>query len=178
MGYLEMLVEKQFIFLLCFSVFHVFYFIYFYMFEIKNSQMLKYFFGHGKIKLPWDSIHFSYLRSLLILYLGHLKGRMQQEDQYLFKTILSGRMVSIENEERTSLADLLQRCRLGTVNMFIKEKREILHIFLTLPARYQVIRAGAKAQLWGWQWHTKEKGGRGIKEFWLTFLHHCKYLMI
>lgn len=31
--------------------------------------------------------------------------------------------MSIENEERTSLADLLQRCRLGTVNMFIKEKR-------------------------------------------------------
>lgn len=54
----------------------------------------------------------------------------------------------------------------------------LLHIFLTLPARYQVIRAGAKAQLWGWQWHTNEKGGRGIKEFWLTFLHHCKYLMI
>lgn len=90
--------------------------------------MLKYFFGHGKIKLPWDSIHFSYLRSRLILYLGHLKGRVQQEDQYLFKTILSGRMVSIENEERTSLADLLQRCRLGTVNMFIKEERNTPHI--------------------------------------------------
>lgn len=51
MGHLEMFVETQFIFLLCFSVFHVFYFIYFYMFEIKNSQMRKYFFGHGKIKL-------------------------------------------------------------------------------------------------------------------------------
>lgn len=121
--------KRSLFFLLCFSVFHVFYFIYFYMFEIKNSQMLKYFFGHGKIKLPWDSIHFSYLRSRLILYLGHLKGRVQQEDQYLFKTILSGRMVSIENEERTSLADLLQRCRLGTVNMFIKEKREIHRIY-------------------------------------------------
>lgn len=122
--------------------------------------------------------------------------------------------MSIENEERTSLADLLQHCRLGTVNMFIKEKREIhriyqethkeqlqrtilnllnlrfhfsilnesswmskrsrnvsgrcqhyrlLHIFLTLPARYQVIRAGAKAQLWGWQWHINEKGGGGLR---------------